>query len=131
MNIFEKIKEKLKKELKYDSGYPICSSTDYTYECAMHDAQIGAIDIINQLEKEYDNGWIFCEDRMPNKENEEILLSATWDGHNYTTTGYFLDGKFFSKSSYQMISKNKYDYLIGDFVNAWQPMPEPTKKRRY
>lgn len=53
MDIFEKLKENVKMELRYSSGYPNCSEYDYAYECAMHDARKKMLKIIDQIEQEY------------------------------------------------------------------------------
>lgn len=72
--------------------------------------------IINQVEAEYDGGWIPCSERLPNEadyylvtKEDDIAYSidiALWDAHYHWSNNGF----------------HKADKVI-----AWQPLPQPLK----
>lgn len=65
---------------------------------------------MEQLSTCCNDGWIACEDRLP-EENQRVLASFS---HGAVTILTYYDKKF----------HGIYDYTI-NIVLAWQPLPEP------
>ncbi len=65
---------------------------------------------MEQLSTCCNDGWIACEDRLP-EENQRVLASFS---HGAVTILTYYDKKF----------HGIYDYTINT-VLAWQPLPEP------
>lgn len=90
-----------------------------------NDAGHRAVEIIEQIAEEYNNGWIPCSERLPSK--EEFIKSyigkmygaefiVMIEGANRPTTLYYtLDGMW------------KDDYGKFHKVIAWRLLPEPYK----
>lgn len=72
-------------------------------------------------------GWIYCGDgkNLPKGENEKVIVSAVWDGYEYTTESYFYHGKFYNKPYYQISAGEICESCTGDEVVAWKSFPEP------
>jgi len=94
--IFEKIRERLQKK-KAGRLNLFCDGID----CA--------IDIINQVEAEYNNGWISVDDRLPEDDGSYIVCTETKNVH---VSHYYKHSIVPHWSSKGMII-------------AWQPLPEP------
>jgi hypothetical protein len=102
--IFEKIRERLKEKsfVDYEEYY-----TD-NGECLISISD--TIGIINQVEAEYNNGWIPCDKEQPNKDGYYLILTS--------------DGE---------IDVREYDYGNGwgwdgfERITHWQPLPQPPK----
>jgi hypothetical protein len=109
--IFEKIRERLKEKsfVDYEEYY-----TD-NGECLISISD--TIGIINQVEAEYNNGWIRVDDRLPEpykcvlvlEENGEIHLCRY---HNESKRFYY-DG-------------SDWDIKLG-CVTHWRELPQPPK----
>lgn len=94
--VFEKIIKKLK-EIAIQEDAPIYEGdreSDNYIRCN------NAIEAVEQIAAEYNNGWIPCSERMP-ENGKEVLCT---------------DGKY--------IYLVEYDADI-DGIIAWQPLPEP------
>lgn len=119
--IFKKIRERLQK---------LCERTYYNSvngnrdEGIRNNAYHNAIDIINQVEAEYNNGWIPCSERVPEKFDsvlvscEGSVVGGTHEGEKceFVATGYM-----FSKDHWQIQGHNDVKYIK---VIAWQPLTE-------
>lgn len=114
--IFEKIKERLQK---------LCEQTYYNSVNGDRDEGIrnnvyhNAIDIINQVEAEYNNGWIPCSEKLPDIEADVLLILRSFDiytGFRANTDGYFY------------VEGTDDCYIPFDNVIAWQPLPGPFKE---
>ena len=114
--IFEKIRERL--IAKRDS---ICKTKN---DCiALSDAEVNgvtfanfddAIDIINQVEAEYNNGWIPCSERLPDTYGKYLVT--------YRINGNLLvDAWLFNGIDFNQTEEVE--------VIAWQPLPEPYKPK--
>lgn len=78
-----------------------------------------AIKIVNQLAEEYNNGWIPCSERLPEKYGEYLCCD---------TYGNFVLG-FPSESDTSdtgFIVETEHEYCYD--IIAWMPLPEPYKK---
>ena len=118
-----KIEEKTKTQLLCAEGV---KENDKEIYCKYYGNAHGlkmAIEIINQVAEEYNNGWIPVETRFP-EDDKYVLLS-------------------FSNFTLPMIGRYEEDeeggaFYLGDedetcvsqdlFVNAWMPLPEPPKE---
>lgn len=79
---------------------------------------IYAIEIINKLAEEHNNGWIPCSERLP-KENESVLLQ---DYECHITIER-------CKTKYGIIGfEDDYGWASANCSLAWQPLPEPYKE---
>ena len=108
MNIFEKILERLRNSVDKEC----VSSVPKVRLC-------DAIQIVQEVAEEYNNGWIACSERLP----ENI----------YTVVIYVKDikrptfGWYSNIVGWNLVEK---DLELKDFtVIAWQPLPEPFKER--
>ena len=137
MNVFEKIREKLK-ETK-TKGY-VTGITNNPYEFGACSALDRAVEIVNQVEQEHNNGWIPCSERLPEEHDSMFAkLKGTdkWsdamfekisddvnatvefeDGTRKTMTLHTNDGKW-----------NTNNRIVKFNVIAWQPLPQPYKER--
>ena len=64
------------------------------------------------------NGWIKCEDRLPN-ECDTVLLYLNDDEYPYIVTGWLDTDREFSDG------KN----CLSDYVTHWQPLPQPPEEQ--
>ena len=106
--VFEKIIEKLEKELKLaDEEKLRCARENpLQFDSAKGYANgvANSIEIVKQEAGQYNNGWIPCSERLP--ENIDFVLYANKDGEvDICSIEYF------------------YDYM--DRFTAWQQLPEP------
>ena len=82
-----------------------------------------AIEIVNQLAEEYNNGWIPCEKKLP-ETNESVLCWAksTARGGDVCFVGSYHKGFWFLQSS-----ANTHSFPGQYKIVAWQKLPEPFK----
>lgn len=121
-DIFEKIKEGLKEksfvdyeEYYKDGGECLISISD-------------AIEIVNQVAEEYNDGWIPCSERLPEceeyAETDALLFQLA--------TGTIEVGYFGKKNPWRDCYFRHYRSVSGidaDDVLAWQPLPELYKPK--
>ena len=103
MNVFEIIKERLRKEVDIPSNYA-------AYSLVVSDKSINSV--LDEVENEYGNDWISVGERLPD-ESGEYLTWVQYDGKEFTSIDEIdCDGiiKVWNCSS---------DYKI----LAWQPLP--------
>jgi hypothetical protein len=80
---------------------------------------------ISALEKQLNNGWIPCSERIPNKDeyNKNDGRFIVSDGNKtYQCLFDVYDGEF-KKLEYNR--KGTYMEYLDNLVIAWQPLPEP------
>ena len=102
---------------------------------------------INALEKQMSNGWIKCEDRLPQRKdsNQWVACNVCILRTHYPTSTYDIcdapyDETIVTSAKYDTVQKiwhldwdEQLNALIniedsslnGDYVIAWQPLPEP------
>lgn len=82
--------------------------------------------IVQDVAKEYNNGWIACSDRLPDKAGYEVLatLENSFGQRRVTIifTGY-------GDESFWHCNNKEYD-LEAWKVIAWQPLPGPHKENK-
>lgn len=132
---FELILDRLEdfKHWENDNGYPIhtMSETQRISKCK---------EIVHQVEKEYNNGWIPCSERLPEEhETMFVKLKGTdkWDSampekisDDVNVTVEFDDGTRKTKTMHTIDGKWKTDINIVKFkVIAWQPLPETYQQK--
>ncbi len=108
--VFEKIIKKLK-EIAIQEDDPIYEGdreSDNYIRCN------NAIEAVEQVAAEYDNGWIPCSERLPEENMEVIVTISEMDGDNHTSTSWLQDGVWIIKKT-----------PLQPTVIAWQPLPEP------
>ena len=83
------------------------------------------IKVIKSIEKEYNNGWIPCSDRLPEDETDYLCcyeyteIGGTHEGEKFKDYGvFYYDGYKWIKY-WETINKKNIQ------VVAWQPLPEP------
>lgn len=112
--IFNKIKNELyeKAFVDYDEYY------SDNGECLVKFSDI--TNVIDQIEKEYNNGWISVNESLP-KTDEIMWVTYIEDGKEKTANGYYIET---NKCWYI----GCHDYKTNDII-AWQPRPMPYKKK--
>ena len=83
------------------------------------DAGHRAVEIIEQIAAEYNNGWIACSERLP-EESGTYIVNAIENSIIHVT---------FAKWMPRMKKWNLTGCRSYWKVNAWQPLPEPFKER--
>lgn len=109
MNVFEQIKVKLKEAsnyepIEYDSNDIACVENQYFIEIDK------AIEIVEQVEKEHNNGWIACKDKLP-EENQRVICSLD-------------NGSVFILDYYGGAFCGVFKYDTNEVI-AWQPLHLP------
>lgn len=95
MNVFEQIKQKcLKRKIGRSSFMEF-------------------LEVLDEVEKEHNNGWIPCKDRLP----ENGLEVLTCDNHGNVHVMRHYD---FYEHPFNIGPENERFYM----VTAWQPLPE-------
>lgn len=123
--VFKKIRERLEAQnLKLKSMKNMCIAlSDKEVSAIENHAYNTAIEIVNQVESEYNNGWIPCSERLP-KRNELVLIYAesTARGGSIRCVAALDNGFWFTQTSSDTLSLNG----IGQYnVIAWQTLPDP------
>lgn len=108
--IFEKIREMLQKKSFVD--YEECYTDNG--ECLISISEV--FDIINQVEAEYNNGWIKCDDKLPDIETKYLVCLEN-GGITISKFESILDGNGYLIPIWKNCIKTKVEY--------WQPLPEP------
>ena len=77
------------------------------------DAGHRAVEIIEQLAEEYNNGWIPCSERLPEKPANYLVCSkgVVWMANYFNYTWWGVEKK-----------------IRWQDVEAWQPLPAPYQK---
>lgn len=121
--IFEKIRERLQEQAeRYQESLEGQHCMDYRWidEEGLQ-ATEEAIDIINQVESEYDSGWIPCSERLP---EDCVMCLVTLDNGDVCLGVYRNDdGEWLSR-----MSQGQIWYTSSNNIIAWMPLPEPYKK---
>lgn len=118
---FEKILERLKEKKKfYDFFYKKGrSKTDDIVKKATDTFYDEFKQIVHEVAKEYNGGWVPCSERLP-EESGTYIVNAIENSIIHVT---------FAKWMPRMKKWNLTGCRSYWKVNAWQPLPEPFKER--
>ena len=88
---------------------------------------------MNRFEVRWDNGWIPCSERLPQKsEYGKVLVTYIPSGGTLWTTviiAHYSDLMGIAKPCFHIGEVGKKDFQnITDSVTAWQPLPKPYRK---
>lgn len=83
------------------------------------------IKVIKSIEKEYNNGWIPCSDRLPEIGQEVIV--ATQNGSVYSNIYYDYTDSNAKEPCFHSWDDEMWNCFEPDVI-AWQPLPEPYKE---
>lgn len=125
-DVFEKIIEKLNSKKTYFQGfYEREGKTEHDSDLnkATQLALDDAIEIVKQEDTEYNNGWIPCSERLPEK-NQLVLVcaeSTTISSGTIRMVGAYANGAWFIQNSVDTLGFPCLEYC----VVAWQPLPLP------
>ena len=141
---FEKILERLE---KYENNDLIEHDSELCEHCKRIDCGIGmdcsicvmdkAQEIVQEVAREYNNGWIPCSERLPelktksfgNKQKRTNVLVTLRNGVVKEMTYEFATKEFWEAGDENHIEHWKEDYNGNDIeVIAWMPLPEPYKE---
>lgn len=112
--VFEKIKQKLE-ELPF--GFS-------AFGCKKLVLLDDAIEIVNEVAEEYNNGWIPCSERLPNEYGEYLYTDINDEVHEGCFAPY--DGVLIG--GWSTCHADGVVSLPDNEVIAWQPLPAPYKK---
>ena len=87
------------------------SDWNYDYNVPINDA----IEIVNQLAEEYNNGWIPCSERLPEEKGDYLV---TCNDGKVRVWWFVVEGDF----KCWLRGVNQLEPIV------WQPLPEPYKK---
>lgn len=127
--IFEKIRERLqekKSEHLHDEKVmqELGKNNIANFCSAKARALDGAIDIVNQVEAEYNNGWIPCSERLP--EEGQCVVVQTKDFFDYEDETPIQIRMFDTQhNGYNWKEIGASEWLSNSCIVAWQPLPEP------
>lgn len=107
--VFEKIVEELTNYIK-DNDAIYDKNQNYNGAGAF----LKAIDVIEQVAADYNNGWIPCSERLPEENIEVLVTISEIDSSTYTRTSWVQEGMWVIKRT-----------PLEPTVIAWQPLPEP------
>ena len=124
MNVFEKIKDRLKQRLlandecrKTALSKHNFDSVKYFQSLMFEDETI--ISIIQEQAEAYNNGWISCSERLPEK-HKDVLVT---DGNDMMVWNLVEDYSGYSWEDEYGVW-NDFERVI-----YWQPLPQPYKER--
>ena len=84
------------------------------------------VEMVRQVDAEYNNGWIPCSERLPNKDEylkDDGRFIVTDGNRRYQSIFDFYSGKF--KAMKEVSPVGWYSMVDDKCVIAWQPLPEP------
>lgn len=132
--IFEKIRERLQeKEDRVYQNFEHLLDEGKEKLAMLSEVEVqtysDAIDIINQVEAEYNNGWIKCEDKLPETLDSYLVvvkMKYEWE----TEWEYQTDVAYYTMEDGYIDGWNTFnDWNEGQecHIVYWQPLPQPPK----
>ncbi len=112
--LIERLEEEKKKRLLYEDE--ATEEEAGWYFGGSRNGLADAIEIVNQLAEEYNNGWIPCSERLP-EHNEFVIASVI--PHEGVNGGHPI-----VITRFDMHASSWYNGII----KAWQPLPKPYKQ---
>lgn len=88
------------------------------------DAGHRAVEIIEQMAKEYNGGWIACSERLPEKNDMYLCTQNTYD---------LATNKKIINVSTELVEfyNGKWRRAKNLVITHWQPLPQPYKEREH
>ena len=121
---FEKIIEKLEKELKLaDEEKLRCARENpLQFDSAKGYANgvANSIEIVKQEAGQYNNGWIPCSEKLPDV-RQDVLVTVKY-------TGFMGMHGYWIKTGHMEAENDWWGDCAGGEVIAWQPLPKPFQK---
>ena len=114
MNVFEKIIERLGKVSE------LIRPVGWSRKVEVVEMK-GIIQIIKEVEEEYNNGWIPLEEQLP-KQGKYVLLS--FENCTLPFIGRYEENEN-GEGNFHVGNEEESCISQDLFVNAWQPLPEP------
>lgn len=111
MNVFEKIREKVKDYFKDKIAEDKWDMIDFNADIS---------NIVYQVEQEYNHGWIPCSERLPDKYDEYLCVNKYGS--------YILGYPYRNKADKDLIMVETENEIMLEVI-AWQPLPQPYKER--
>ena len=119
MNVFEKIKEKCLKNSKIGRS----SFAEF-------------IKILDEVEKEHNNGWIPCSERLPEEGGHYLVTYHEWSNGDYlpkfndihVRRMHYQASDHFTGWNYPKYVDENAEKDTSKEVIAWQLLPEPYKE---
>ena len=143
--ILERIEEKLKKSEERYYRYLDDSNLSCMFDRAdMEERRVDTIkemlEIVQEVSKEYDDGWVPIKTRPMTEEEKEYYSEYLFEGNGMIYECSLPDDgqEVLVTSKYGSIDKTTFytdcgnyfeNYEDYDEVIAWQPLPEPFKER--
>lgn len=128
---FEKILERLE---EYEYNDLIEHNSELCEHCKRIDCENGmdcnmcimdkAKEIVQEVEKEYNNGWISCSERLPDKAGYEVLATLE-NSFGQRRVAIIFTG--YGDESFWHCNNKEIDIEVWKVI-AWQPLPEPYKE---
>ena len=124
--VFEKIIEKLEEMIhpkqlyfcKYARGG--CKHLDNDDKDCMECVVENAIEIVKQEAEQYNNGWIPCNEKLPEL-RKDVLVTVKY-------TGFMGMHGYWIKTGHMEAENDWWGDCAGGEVIAWQPLPQPYTK---
>ena len=131
MNLIENILQELENEKnKYESLADLSNHDGYWQEDIEYTAKSEmceeAKEIVLEVEKDYNNGWIPCSERLPSEEECQEN-----DNRFIVTDGNRSYQRYFDYKEQQFVEpmhQNTFNTYYDRCVTAWQPLPVPYKE---
>ena len=80
-------------------------------------ATMRAIEIVNQLAEESNNGWIPCSERLPSKK-QVVLANVSYSNPSINNGNHVIISEYRGE-----------DFWHNGIIIAWQPLPAPYKPK--
>ena len=125
---FDKILERLQEQAKiYQESIERQHSIDYRWiEEEGLQATEEAIDIINQVEDEYNNGWIPCSERLPDDLIDVLVWFEYYRFGNYNGLYQTIGISYTNNGEWSRLVNGTSGWKELRII-AWQPLPQPPK----
>lgn len=121
--VFEKIIEKLEEE-KMSYFLTIANTGDEKLDCAYEqvgDALDRAIEIVKQEAEQYNNGWIPCNEKLPEL-RKDVLVTVKY-------TGFMGMHGYWIKTGHMEAENDWWGDCAGGEVIAWMELPSAYRQK--
>ena len=121
-NIIEKLEEMIHPKQLYFCKYARggCKHLDNDDKDCMECVVENAIEIVKQEAEQYNNGWIPCNEKIPEL-RKDVLVTVKY-------TGFMGMHGYWIKTGHMEAENDWWGDCAGGEVIAWQPLPQPYTK---